>query len=391
MAYPITDKGVTVGYANSSTGGEVRIERKRSKQAKPYNLPADYRAAWRWVHGKGVMSWYGASHLSSPYYISCPFRLVYADWPVQGVVQIARERFISRLRDRASWSVSLAERHQALSMMADRLTQLYKFTRALRKFRFKEAADILGVRQKANLRTNSRSFSKNFLEWHFGWSPLLNDIWTTCEILSHPVKGRKVSGTANEYFQAQAGDYQQPEWYSTGDIQWVIGARVAAQVRVTNPNLGLLAQMGLTNPLTVAWELVPFSFVVDWFVNVSEFIGQLDEFVGLTIEEPYHEWKVRGIYKYKLVSGDFDAWHNFLGTYTETGSVDSVLKQFERVRGIPDVVLGVRAGKVVSLSRVVTAMALLIQKGIRAPTTKSREVRRPSLPPYRWDEPFYRS
>lgn len=35
------------------------------------------------------------------------------------------------------------------------------------------------------------------------------------------------------------------------------------------------------NPLLTAWELVPYSFVVDWFIPIGDFIGQFGSSVGL--------------------------------------------------------------------------------------------------------------
>jgi hypothetical protein len=36
--------------------------------------------------------------------------------------------------------------------------------------------------------------------------------------------------------------------------------------------------LGLTNLFTTAWDLAPLSFVVDWFVNVSKFTAELDNY-----------------------------------------------------------------------------------------------------------------
>ena len=44
---------------------------------------------------------------------------------------------------------------------------------------------------------------------------------------------------------------------------------------VANPFLYTLSQVGLTNPLNVAWELVPFSFVVDWFIPIGSWFNGL--------------------------------------------------------------------------------------------------------------------
>jgi hypothetical protein len=44
---------------------------------------------------------------------------------------------------------------------------------------------------------------------------------------------------------------------------------------VDNPFLYKLSQLGLTNPLAVAWELVTLSFVVDWFIPIGAWINGL--------------------------------------------------------------------------------------------------------------------
>jgi hypothetical protein len=41
-----------------------------------------------------------------------------------------------------------------------------------------------------------------------------------------------------------------------------------------------LASLGITNPLLVAWELVPFSFVVDWFLPIGNYLESLDSLLG---------------------------------------------------------------------------------------------------------------
>jgi hypothetical protein len=39
--------------------------------------------------------------------------------------------------------------------------------------------------------------------------------------------------------------------------------------------------LGLTNPLAIAWELVPFSFVLDWLVPVGTWLQSLDATLGV--------------------------------------------------------------------------------------------------------------
>lgn len=82
-----------------------------------------------------------------------------------------------------------------------------------------------------------------------------------------------------------------------------------AQIRLdfahTSPSLSTAQQLGLTNPAQLAWELVPFSFVVDWFIPVGDFFAQLDATLG---------WSYRG------------------GTYSEK-SVRTQSVEFSRMEG----------------------------------------------------------
>jgi hypothetical protein len=51
--------------------------------------------------------------------------------------------------------------------------------------------------------------------------------------------------------------------------------------------LYLLSQLGLANPAAVAWELVPFSFVVDWFTDAGTFINSFTDFLGCSVTNSY--------------------------------------------------------------------------------------------------------
>jgi hypothetical protein len=41
-----------------------------------------------------------------------------------------------------------------------------------------------------------------------------------------------------------------------------------------------LSALGITNPLLIAWEVVPYSFVVDWVLPVGTWLESLDALLG---------------------------------------------------------------------------------------------------------------
>jgi len=51
---------------------------------------------------------------------------------------------------------------------------------------------------------------------------------------------------------------------------------------INNSSLRRLAQVGLTNPLTVAYDLMPWTWVFDWVLPLGSWINSLDATVGLS-------------------------------------------------------------------------------------------------------------
>lgn len=131
-----------------------------------------------------------------------------------------------------------------------------------------------------------------------------------------------------------------------------------AEIKVTNPNLYLANRLGLTNPASVVWELIPFSFVVDWFVNVSDFLNQFSEFHGVALVNPFNSIKTT-----TFCSGSRNQWYPVPGvTLYSAFQVQSRRVTFKRQLGIPAVTLKIRAPKPLSVTRGITAISLLLQR-----------------------------
>lgn len=56
-------------------------------------------------------------------------------------------------------------------------------------------------------------------------------------------------------------------------------------VTVTGAAIQAASQYGLNNPSLIAWELVPYSFVVDWFLPVGDYLERLGAFSGLKFSD----------------------------------------------------------------------------------------------------------
>lgn len=201
-------------------------------------------------------------------------------------VQIARERMMGKLYQQAELGINLAQASQAMDMILSRAVQLRRSVVALRKGRFREFLRILGIKRLPKhlrlLRTRAKDAGRLWLEYWFGWAPLVSDIGTAVgELQKDYTKNIFAFGTSVQKIRVK----QRRKYWFERDIFYEIdvSSRTQATIDITNPNLFLGNRLGLINPAVVLWDLVPFSFLIDWFIPVDGFLRSFSEFAGLKV------------------------------------------------------------------------------------------------------------
>lgn len=264
----------------------------------------------------GSDSIYDSEFPVSPVGWAQPYAMVYLDTVGESLREDASARAYDKLMGQvkgeanAMLAVNIAERKQAFSMISKRSMQLLKAARAMKNLDLPGFLTALGyTRRKTRsstkwvrdgrgrthtlpaktvaadsyaLQKRAKSAGSLWLEYWFGWSPLLSDIHSSVNVLQNtpPAATRRTfrgSGSANSVQTLSSDQY--------GFSRYVITyrARYQCNVDVTNADLFRANALGLTNPLTVAWEVVPFSFLVDWFLPVSRFLDSYTDTLGLSI------------------------------------------------------------------------------------------------------------
>lgn len=69
----------------------------------------------------------------------------------------------------------------------------------------------------------------------------------------------------------------------TKNVTYARKCIVRLKCRVVNPRFHELQQLGVTNPALFAWEVIPFSFVFDWFVGVGDYLEGLTALHGIEL------------------------------------------------------------------------------------------------------------
>lgn len=193
----------------------------------------------------------------------------------------AYEQLVGKIHDKASLLVTLAERREAADMLVSRLVSLAATIRHARKGNVTKAVRALFGNDPKGKPLKSDSVSGTHLEIQYGWGPTIADIHSILEVLDSDYPSVKVTGKGSSGGSTNrgGGDYN---WEFEGVRYYT--CRKTAYVSVENPLLYRLNQAGVINPLTVAWELIPFSFVIDWFIPVGNWLAAQSEFVGLNVK-----------------------------------------------------------------------------------------------------------
>lgn len=165
--------------------------------------------------------------------------------------------------------VALGEGRETYTMIRDAIKGIAEFFRDMRKGRF-------GIAAKRLLDVNPFAA---WLQYRWGWLPTVYDVYDaanwwekhldgtysklrfyTHSKVERPLSNRRVS----------APYYYAPEFESVTNGVWTMKGRYDWQVN--DLNYVSAASCGMHNVLTIGWELLTLSHVLDWFISVGDFL-----------------------------------------------------------------------------------------------------------------------
>jgi len=281
-------------------------------------------------------------------------------------------------------SVSAAEMPKTLRLVASTATRLGGAFRSLRRFDVPGAFRSLGAGSGPHYRSLVRRSNTarkqalrsgdvakaglqfaagSWLEVKYGWKPLLMEVHSGSEALGrHFAKANSSDlrsyGSGKAKTSAVLAPNSNYKVVVNGERK--VSVRYAVYSRVVSPGLRTAAGLGLTNPASVAWELLPFSFVVDWFLPVGNFIDSLSATAGTKFSSGAMMVKVEEGFDSSISSAYYGGqWYGTNWTY------ESSDKSFERtvLTSYPartNILKAKKMTKALNTNKVVTSLALLV-------------------------------
>jgi hypothetical protein len=216
-----------------------------------------------------------------------------------GIVDPAKSKCLSKARDmKVNAAVSLGEGRQTVRMIRDIAQKLGNAYSAFRKGNFKRAAKVLNIKKPVGEAAN------HWLAYNYGWSPLLSDVKGLAELAAQHLAlgGRgprlkvtsrnRVSNAVSAYGALGQGSYfLNVDYHLDGD--WTYEGHAGLLLQLVSTEAALAAQLGFgaTDPALLAWELTPFSFVFDWFIDVGQWLESASSLQGWTVLSGYASLK----------------------------------------------------------------------------------------------------
>lgn len=136
-----------------------------------------------------------------------------------------------------------------------------------------------------------------WLEFRYGWTPLVHDVVDSLKAINAQflrdelvkktytrVLGRK-EGNGSTVTQVSRANFGGGNWTGNYTLTHKVSVKAYAKYRVVNEAgvMNRLNDFGAFDVPRYLWEVVPFSFVVDWFVPIGDWLGAITPKVGVEV------------------------------------------------------------------------------------------------------------
>lgn len=241
----------------------------------------------------------------------------------------------------ANLAQDIGEIGQTVESISNALVRTAGALKALKERNFQKAWEMLyaGKRYRGRPKPSDlgKTTASNWLEWNFGIRPLLSDIEAAVALLKKNKTGRIVFRVARRATRVESiqTDILSTEGYGpvgTRNVFKQTEVRIGLRYKIPDEAVQIMAQFGFTNPINLAWELAPFSFVYDWIHPIGPYLQALSQWDGLVFVNGFEVWFTRQRISDRI-SASGETPHEGAGPYTKysyVGAQESFGIAFER-------------------------------------------------------------
>jgi hypothetical protein len=255
-----------------------------------------YQLYYGWWTEHKVMEWAGNTG-SDPY--PCRTGVTYTT-EVNDAIAGCRQRALLKFSEHSvDLSVAYAERQKTANFVTDVMKKVRNIAKKARRManRSNRRTSNSGLSGKKKATKRWASFADAWMSYRYAWTPLVLDVYDAIEAIEN-----RDNGTYNRYLVSKRSGKRlrtvssntqnssigvcYPAFTYTlsrvGKETVTTDVKVRYDAYLTGASYKRLVDVGVTNPYTTLWELMPYSFVVDWFLGVGDFLEGCNALAGYT-------------------------------------------------------------------------------------------------------------
>lgn len=170
-------------------------------------------------------------------------------------------------------AVNVAQGKQTFEMATNAVKTIGSALLDVRRGNISSAFRRLGVPSSRVRPLKSKDVSGRWLEMQYGWLPLVSDVYEASKAYESITSGPRRSRVSATLSRSGLRDYSSsPSSYS---LRGPCDDRLKVVYEMTE-EISTARSLGLTDPTTVLWEIIPYSFVVDWFIPIGTYLENLN-------------------------------------------------------------------------------------------------------------------
>lgn len=163
---------------------------------------------------------------------------------------------------------------------------------------FKQIANHIVTFRNRTRRLNSSDLADAWLTYRYGVRPILNDLESLNHAINEWDKVSKISSERAGLSISDNGNETIVEGHRQGNLTYDLDTTWDMTHSLRGSVTGKFkASRIITNPVRTAWELVPYSFVFDWVIDVGSYLDSMS---------------------YRLLSSQWAASYGFKTTYSRS-------------------------------------------------------------------------
>lgn len=202
---------------------------------------------------------------------------------IEAIEKIANTNFDAAL--------ALAEARETADTVTDLSKRALRLLVAVKKLDFKTLKKELKWR---NGPTNATSPSEAWLQYRYGIMPTVYDVQGAIEVLSgkiaRPMLTTVKGGTSTSLDKTWEEYYGYKTFTRTGKQTF----RTSLCVRIKSEAYQTASEFGFTNLAGIAWEFIPFSFIVDWVTPIGSWLKALSIIPTVDFEHGSQSMQIQG-------------------------------------------------------------------------------------------------